>query len=289
MTIPEYYLIGGKDDRRENILKLSAEDIRTIEGACSALYRFGYYDKREIEIQENLKEFIKVYDIAEQDITIKTEDELSQGLFNTIFININRTFTNYLASYKIQIDHFDFHLKNKYGEDSEEYKKFEAHKKATYDANFTHRLFYHLRNYSQHVFFPLNSIVKDSIKDGSGFRHLMLVSFDKNKLLENDYISKKLGPDLKKCGDFIPVKVHIENSKRILEDIYKKYLIIEKPSLLRDVDILNKYTSIVPVGLEPLYGYWERPTPTTGVCRTTILPVDLIIKLETRLGELGLK
>lgn len=288
MSQKEYYIIGGQGDQRHTLQKLSTDDVDAIQKSCAALYKFGYYDKRDIEIQENLKEFLNVYQVAENNVTNKSDEELRDGIFNSIFININRTFTNYLSSYKIQVDHFDFHLKNKHGKESAEYLKFEGHKRATYDANLTHRLFYNLRNYSQHIYFPLNNITKDSIKEGDGFKHTMLVSFDKNELLKEDSVVKKLKTDLEKCGDYIPVIPHINNSKKILEDIYKMYMIIEKENLLSHAEVLKKYTSVVSADMEPLYGYWEKPTPTTGVCRTSIFPIDLIERLTIRLHEMHL-
>lgn len=288
MIQKEFCIIGGQGDQRHTLQKLSADDVDAIQKSCAAIYKFGYYDKRDIEIQENLKEFLNVYHLSESDVTSKSDEELRNGIFNSIFINVNRTFTNYLSSYKIQVDHFDFHLKNKYGKESTEYLKFEGHKRATYDANLTHRLFYNLRNYSQHIYFPLNNITKDSIKEGEGFKHVMLVSFDKNELLKEDSIVKKLKADLEKCGDYIPVMPHVNNSKKILEDIFKMYMIIEKETLLSHVERLNKYISVVPTNMEPLYGYWERPTPTTGICRTNIFPSDIIERLTFRLKEMNL-
>ena len=107
----QYYIIGGQGDHRQNFTKLSSDDLRVIKDSCSILYKFGYYDKREIEIQENLKDFLKVYAYAEQEVIGKTDEELRDGLFNEIFINVNRTFTNYLSSYKIQIDHERHHTR----------------------------------------------------------------------------------------------------------------------------------------------------------------------------------
>lgn len=288
MTTPEYYIIGGQKDNRQPYTKLYESDLQIIQTSCDALYKFEYYNKRDIEIQENLKEFLRVYQLAEIDITTKNDDELSKELFNLHFININRTFTNYLSSYKIQVDHFDTYLKSKHGETSDEYIKFQKHKTATYDANFSYRILYNLRNYSQHHYFPLNNITKDSVKDGNGFKVSMLVSFDKNQLLKDKKVVSKIGPDLNHCGDYIPVMPHIRNSETILQDIYKMYLIIEKPSLLEQMDILKKYISVVPTNMEPLYGFWEHLTPTTAACRTTIFPVTVMNKLATKLTEMGL-
>ena len=281
----EYYIIGKQGDNRYNFNKLDQSELEAIEQSCEILYKFGYYDKRETEIKENLKEFLKVYEYAEGEIKTKTDSELRDGVYNLIFININRTFTNYLSSYKIQIDNFDIHLKNKYGRKSTEYQKFDKHKKMIYDTNFTHRLFYNLRNYSQHIYFPINHISKNSEKVGQGMEDSMLIAFDKKRFLGDDFLIKKIGTDLEKCNDFVPVMVHINNSQKIIEDIYKMYMIIEQSSLTSHADLINKYTSVVPFNMQPLYGYWEHITPTTGACRTTIFPMDLVDKLYKKLNE----
>ena len=81
MITKQYYIIGVQGDNRQNLKELSLSEINIIEESCSVIYKFNYFDKRDIEIQENLNEFLKVYENSKKIGFSKITD-------NSVFISI---------------------------------------------------------------------------------------------------------------------------------------------------------------------------------------------------------
>ncbi len=285
----DYYLIAGNGDSRDPIQKLETNDMTLIKGACEAIYEFEYFDRRFVEIKLNFDEFFKVFKESEVQLLSQPDDKLRDKNFNLIFIDINRTFSNYISSYKLQIDHCDQRLMSKYGENSEQYEEFKKHKNSTFDTHFTYRLIYYLRNFSQHKDFAINDMSIDSVRIGDDkYEDEFIISFDKNQLLKDKDIKRKLSLDLTLYNDFFPAMPHIKKSFELLNGFYRTYLKIEKDFLFENIKILEKYIIKIPQNKEPLFGYLNQTAKNTFVFHTTTFPIDIIAKLKLKYTELGL-
>jgi|GEM_PF-702614 len=102
----------------------------------------------------NLECLLSNYDITSTDRISRKENLKSQ---QSDFICINALVINYLSAGRAVVDSVDLIVKNTYGEGSDEYTGFrDTILSKEYDNNFTYRLFYHLRNFSQHLHLPVS-------------------------------------------------------------------------------------------------------------------------------------
>lgn len=97
-------------------------------------------------------------------------------------IDTGRYFLNYLTAMRVFLDHAEARLKRKFGKDSVEGKRFKAVAAAEFDGRLSNRLFYKLRNYTQHCGMPpvgFNIVHKI----GEGIE--VVFTLNKEALLEN--------------------------------------------------------------------------------------------------------
>jgi hypothetical protein len=97
-------------------------------------------------------------------------------------IDTSRYFLNYLTAMRVFLDHAEARLKKKFGRNSVEDERFKAVAAAEFDGKFSNRLFYKLRNYTQHCGMPpvgFNIVHKI----GEGVE--VVFTLDKEALLKN--------------------------------------------------------------------------------------------------------
>lgn len=71
---------------------------------------------------------------------------------------LNRLIIHLLSSGRLFIDTIESHMKSKYGKESAEYSNFKDVLSKKYSQEFVYRFFYYLRNFTQHVGFPVTTI-----------------------------------------------------------------------------------------------------------------------------------
>ncbi|TCZ79389.1 hypothetical protein E0485_05875 [Paenibacillus albiflavus] len=92
--------------------------------------------------------------------------------------NIHTYILNYLAAFRAFLDHWDTHLKRSYGEESVSYQKFKEGTAVEFDAYFSYRFIYELRNYTLHLDMPLSSLT-GKIDDNDNISVEIMVNRDK--------------------------------------------------------------------------------------------------------------
>jgi hypothetical protein len=75
-----------------------------------------------------------------------------------VYLNVNSCLLNYLASVRTYLDYTETRIKRRYGEESERWRGFKRQCSDAYDASFSYRFLYRLRNYAQHCGLPINRI-----------------------------------------------------------------------------------------------------------------------------------
>lgn len=277
----EYYLIDSNGDKRRKVKSLTGQEVKEITDACAAIYEFEYLDRRYLEIQLNYNEFQRVYTHSADTAINLADYQLKDPHFSRIFVDINRTFSNYVSSYKLFVDHFDQRLLAKYSESSSEYSAFKKHKSYIYDHNISYKLLYYLRNFSEHRDFPINHMQVDTDYTNGEHKKQFVISFDKNQLLKDKTIRSKMTLDLRNFGDLFPAMPYIEKTQPLLKSFYKVYLEIENNFLFKNIAILEKHLSYLKESSEPSFGYFVETGPSSRAFYTTIFPVDIILKLKT--------
>lgn len=108
--------------------------------------------------------------------------------------SLNRFLVHLLSSGKLFTDFLENHFKDKYGKKSVEFNKFKSILSKAYDENFVYRFFYSLRNFTQHIGFPVTSlssgIVYNQEKEAEEIETFALLEID--YLLNSNYDWKKI-------------------------------------------------------------------------------------------------
>lgn len=101
---------------------ISDEEISVLQKANKILYEFQYYNRRISEINHNYQEYIHTVDEYSQ--LLSEEMVHSEDIMNEIFVNVNRTFINFISSMKVFVEHIEKRLQKNYGEESDKYQYF---------------------------------------------------------------------------------------------------------------------------------------------------------------------
>lgn len=117
--------------------------------------------------------------------------------------SLNRFLVHLLSSGKLFTDFLENHFKDKYGKKSDEFNDFKAILSKAYDENFVYRFFYSLRNFTQHVGFPITSIssglVSNQEKESEEIEifafleidYLLTSNYDWKKIIKEDLLNLK--------------------------------------------------------------------------------------------------
>jgi hypothetical protein len=164
------------------------------------------------------------------------DSQLDDVLARTIYSDLNRLILNLLALARMFLDHTEYDLKGKYGKTSPEFVDFKNMCSQKYDANFSYRFAYKLRNFVQHCGMPIGSIEISSSrykKEGSKSHkveytnvnllsnHTLSIFFDRNKLVESfDGWGKNIKQELEGMDKHIEVTQHIRSFVSDLLEIH---------------------------------------------------------------------
>lgn len=85
---------------------------------------------------------------------LSSGDLLNPYSMDKFSTDTSRYFLNYLTAMRVFLDHAEARLKRKFGEGGAEDERFKAVTAAEFDSRLSYRLFYKLRNYTQHCGMP---------------------------------------------------------------------------------------------------------------------------------------
>jgi hypothetical protein len=120
--------------------------------------------------------------------------------------NIIVTVQNLLSSFRGYIDTFAHTLSQEFAKDSDIFIFFKAAKSERFDACKSYRLIEAIRNYSQHVGVPIDSL-RTSYKENN--RQLELI-IKRSTITESDFLSKKKAKDIEEnFEEEIDLNVHL--------------------------------------------------------------------------------
>jgi hypothetical protein len=148
-------------------------------------------------------------------------------------------FLNWLLSFKTFLDLTEADLTRRFGSDSEELAEFQQVTSSEYDANFSYRFMYKLRNFGQHSTFPpLEGRIVVEVDDDSGSQRTVELFLDKQKLLQSDRWTT-VRPELKALSDEIPVAEHTNAVMDFLANIAAAVKRIDHPALIEAARLLD--------------------------------------------------
>ena len=247
------YSIQYKEDVRVIKLKdISTSEFEALEYAHQILERFTFYRRKLKEIELNHDEYIKKFNSYTK---IPNKEGLSFESLDDIFVDLNRLFINFITSFKFFIDYLDKRFKKRLGQESDKYQIFEKFKTSNYLTYFSYRLFINLRNYCQHRDFPIMNFSEDRYYSSNEkiINRKLNVDFNKNKLLEDETIKRKLKDDLRNYGIKFPVFPLMMEILKPLSNIKSIIFKIENEDLLVADEIISKYKNLVSNCVNYLY------------------------------------
>lgn len=222
---------------------ISDEDYDELKSNISNLNTFGKFQDLYKTLIHNFSDFHNFF--KELDNVPTTDISPRRSEMQDLFFEGNRYLLNYLASFRLYIDHSDRQLKKFFGEESEERKRFKAMLSEFYDGFFSYRFLSELRNYIQHNGMPVGQLnyKANEEDDPSKMKGNYKLSLDRDYLLK-DYKWKSI------------VKKELLNKDKNI-DVFE--LVFQLALIISDVDmwIENLFDEKIGTALkkiEELYG-----------------------------------
>ncbi len=210
--------------------QISYSEFLEIEKAHQALEHIQFFLWRIKETEMNYNDLHNSLEACQ--IECKTTG-LNSERIQEIFININRLFINFITGLKFFIDNMDKTFRTLFGENSKEYLKFKNFCTYNYETYFSYRFFYNLRNYCQHNNYPIYNFSQDKFyHNGQIIRKEFRVEFNRDKLMQDKTLSRKLKFDWLKYGEKFPIQpqlkeilIPIKRIEPIIFDVLQKNII----------------------------------------------------------------
>lgn len=172
-------------------------------------------DSNYLEYENQIADFSKRY---------AANYQLDWKRATSIVQEFNRRVLNFLTGMRTFLDHTEARLKRTYGPTSWQFGKFRDSAAECFDANFSYRFVYQLRNFTQHCGMPLGRVGVNSSIDNwppKDISHKIDFFFDRNYLLRQfDRWGKHVLPDLKRMPTEFPVTPHLKETMECLKRIY---------------------------------------------------------------------
>jgi len=186
LKINAYYLVQSNNHGVLALKQLSQTEYEDGINASQWLHLYHYHKRREREVRLNLADFFNRYDYY-QSAAINGNYNEKHEFFVEAYVDLNRVLTNFLSSFRLFVDNLEIFFKKEYGEHSKKFKSFKQILIYEFNSKFEYRLFYALRNYSQHKYFPINSVGLDNEVDTytRQTKNYFTVSFDKDRFMSD--------------------------------------------------------------------------------------------------------
>lgn len=277
MNIKNFILEESNGQKTRFIKNLSSIEYKELEDVQQRILEFRYFARRIKEIELNYD--CLIITIEQYELLSRTKGlEISQ--LDLCFIDINRLLINFIDSFKFFIEYLGTHFK-KHGEASHEYNIFKRFTVYCYESYFSYKLFYNLRNYSQHNDFPL-FYFKEERDYRTGEREVKM-GFSKLSLLKDRDLNKKIGADLRSYPECFPVKPLLIQVLKPLKQLDIEIYRICENEIISIVNILSCYKKHVTLDGSLLS--FGTASPDQGMWKITsnIIELTLLAKIEGKL------
>lgn len=268
-----FYLTEDNGEAVIPLLELTEEEFQTLKTTSLDIYDYHYQVRRKEEVLRNLIQIENTLKQKREEFGALKE-QAKEEFAEDCFIEFNRITTNFCSSFQYYVERIETFVKNRYGEDSVEFQAIDKFFENLYDGYLEYRFFYNLRNYSQHVYFPLNLIHMDHFRK-EGIK-IFEPCFQKNKLYESKTFKKKLDPFLKHYGNDFPLEPFLEKIRILIKRIHKKFGDIVFPEILPKANLMLSYLDHRNIDGKISYGKYVKTGPTTGRWETTDIPLPLL-------------
>ena len=253
------FFIFEKDiDGYRHTSEISEEYYNILKLETSKINEFKYLLRKTMEIVLNYDEYFNTFNHYEAKLKqFESDIKKENDLLESAFVDLNRTFINYITSIRYSIEHLEIRLTKRYGKDSLEFKSFKHFLSSKYDTFFAYKFMYHLRNYIVHkAEFPI--YIVDFDKDYLKNEKKLNAYFSKDKLLENDEFKGKMQNELKRFNSEFPVEPQILALLPIYKELLHKVTEIDSLYLKNAVNTFSEIIAKFPQGTTVSFGFIEK-------------------------------
>lgn len=277
-----YFILEKMDESfKQDSKELTKNEYEILVKVTKTLFEYKYFQRKMLEIQLNYQDYFDKVEYYTGWLKEKKFKNLDLEM-DRVYVDLNRTFINFVTSFKVFMEHTESRLKKKYGKQSEEANEFKKITHENYDKYFSYRLFYHLRNFSIHYGYPIQNI--EFSDDNKEKEYLLIPYFNKAKLLEYDKIKQKLLDDLNLKNHTFPVKHQMFEVQKCLEKLLSQILNIEKNRYDESANLIIDYFENSVTKKDVGFGYAKYDSVNVRVgWQKTMLEIEIakMIKKKT--------
>lgn len=240
---PKIRLCSVENNCFDDIKVISEEAFESIQKDIETINSYKNHFLVFVYFQLNFLEFDKLCKRL-SDISI-TRIDINKVNNSQDFINTNRVIFNLLASFRFFIDNSESHIKRHFGKKGKEAKDFKTLTSSFYDKYFSYRFLYKLRNFSQHLGFPIKMMpfkaIENNINPEKMIGSFALIVSRENLLEEKDLLNSKLKDDLNGMTEDIDVIPLIKQLGKMIQKIEKFIYSLHQEKLEDSIENLKLF------------------------------------------------
>lgn len=221
------------------IRELTEKEFSDYRGAASKLGRYVHDQQLFAIVYLNYVDFKRLLRKSFQQYVNKSPDLPTMEILG---LSVNRNLLNFLSSVRTFLDHSEFNLKKRYGNDHERVEEYKRACSCEYDNCFSYRFVYQLRNYTQHCGMPLGELKFESkLKDArtDSIAHSLAIYFNRDRLLSEFDWGSKLKQEIQALPERFEISWHVDQAMMCLRRIGKSLIKNDLAELSKSARIIR--------------------------------------------------
>ena len=198
-------------------------------------------------VRLNYESYHKVREEISKQLEENQSVSLERG--NLMLVRITNELLNLFSAIRTFLDHSQTSLDREFGKTSGELDKFNTARTGEFDANFSYRFLYQLRNFTQHCGLPIGEFRLGVNPDPSNLQAALATVecfFKRDYLLSNfNKWGKHVEPELVKMPEEFPIEPHVESVFAAVERIESTLISIQGDGLERHLGVLEAFANEV--------------------------------------------
>jgi hypothetical protein len=245
MTPEKKYLTIPNEPYPVAIKEISEEEFTGYKNDSETIRKFEYYKSRLTEIDFNKDSFHNAKRHYTELLKKNQTEHIDYDFKAEAHIELNRTFINFITSFKSLIEHCEKKIAKNFTEESKEFKGFKEYIRNLHSESFAYKLADQMRNYAVHSTYPIDIVNFDIISyDLSKTDNMFEVGvFISRELIENSKtLRKKFSQHLSEIGDGVEIVPILREVRILIEKILKKFIVICESEFIDSANRLIQLT-----------------------------------------------
>ncbi|HTX89785.1 MAG TPA: hypothetical protein VMC09_01095, partial [Anaerolineales bacterium] len=266
----------------QGIRRIDNSEFLRFEAAVGQIADFTIHHALLEICEANFSELMLCYENAQE--RFRNTHQIDETINDEILNEINRLLINYLSSFRTMIDHYQTRCTRLDRGGSQYLGTFKVSTANIYDASFSYRFIYQLRNYVQHCGLPVGCVGAEVYKNEAGDTVAQLsVYFDRDSLLTRFNKWGKIKNELEAQPARIEISVHlVEFHQRVLE-LYRALVQMEldivNGARLYLSGLVSEVHSQLP-GARPLIVDFSQVSAAGGNLPARVIPIKELARIQ---------